>query len=96
MIDRPDPGRYVHYKKGDEYTVIDVVRHSETQEWLVLYRAEYGVKDLYAGVPVIIGSGGVEKVVELDLNSEEKSSFEKSIQSVRDLFKDAQKIDNSL
>jgi len=57
---------------------------------------EYGVKDLYAGVPVIIGSGGVEKVVELDLNSEEKSSFEKSIQSVRDLFKDAQKIDNSL
>jgi malate dehydrogenase len=57
---------------------------------------EYGVKDLYAGVPVIIGSGGVEKVVELDLNSEEKSSFEKSIQSVRDLFKDAQKIDNFL
>lgn len=47
MINRPDPGRYVHYKKGDEYTVIDVVRHSETQEWLVLYRAEYGVKDLW-------------------------------------------------
>jgi len=47
VIDRPDSGRYVHYKKGDEYTVIDVVRHSETQEWLVLYRAEYGVKDLW-------------------------------------------------
>jgi len=57
---------------------------------------EYGVKDLYAGVPVIIGSGGVEKVVELDLNSEEKDNFEKSIQAVRDLFKDAQKIDPSL
>ena len=54
---------------------------------------EYGVKDLYAGVPVIIGSGGVEKVVELELNSEEKDNFEKSIQAVRDLFKDAQKID---
>ena len=54
---------------------------------------EYGVKDLYAGVPVIIGSGGVEKVVELDLNPEEKDNFEKSIQAVRDLFKDAQKID---
>ena len=54
---------------------------------------EYGVQDLYAGVPVIIGSGGVEKVVELDLNSEEKDNFEKSIQAVRDLFKDAQKID---
>jgi len=57
---------------------------------------EYGVKDLYAGVPVIIGSGGVEKVVELELNSEEKDNFEKSIQAVRDLFKDAQKIDPSL
>ncbi len=57
---------------------------------------EYGIKDLYAGVPVIIGSGGVEKVVELDLSPEEKSSFEKSIQSVRDLFKDAQKIDSYL
>ena len=54
---------------------------------------EYGVKDLYAGVLVIIGSGGVEKVVELDLNPEEKDNFEKSIQAVRDLFKDAQKID---
>jgi hypothetical protein len=42
VTDRPEPGRYVHYKKGDEYTVLDVVRHSETQEWLVLYRAEYG------------------------------------------------------
>ena len=57
---------------------------------------EYGVKDLYAGVPVIIGSGGVEKVVELELNSEEKDNFEKSIQAVRNLFKDAQKIDPSL
>ena len=57
---------------------------------------EYGVKDIYAGVPVIIGSGGVEKVVELDLNPEEKDNFEKSIQAVRDLFKHAQKIDPSL
>ena len=57
---------------------------------------EYGVKDLYVGVPVIIGSRGVEKVVELDLNPEEKDNFEKSIQAVRDLFKDAQKIDPSL
>ena len=42
MIDRPDPGIYVHYKNGKHYTVIDVVRHSETEEWMVLYRAEYG------------------------------------------------------
>ena len=38
----PDPGPYVHYKNGKRYTVIDVVRHSETEEWMVLYRAEYG------------------------------------------------------
>ena len=42
MTDRPDPGIYVHYKNGKHYTVIDVVRHSETEEWMVLYRAEYG------------------------------------------------------
>ncbi len=57
---------------------------------------EYGVKDLYAGVPVVIGSGGVEKVVELELNPQEKDNFEKSIQTVRDLFENAQKIDPSL
>ena len=47
MTDRPEPGRYLHYKKGDEYTVLDVVRHSETQEWLVLYRAAYGALGLW-------------------------------------------------
>ena len=47
MIDRPDPGTYVHYKNGKHYTVIDVVRHSETEEWMVLYRAEYGQHDLW-------------------------------------------------
>jgi malate dehydrogenase len=57
---------------------------------------EYGVKDLYAGVPVVIGSGGVEKVVELELTPQEKDNFEKSIQTVRDLFENAQKIDPSL
>ena len=57
---------------------------------------EYSVKDLYVGVPVIIGSNGVVKVIELKLNNDEKSNFEKSIQAVKDLFKDAQKIDPSL
>ena len=57
---------------------------------------EYGVKDLYAGVPVIIGKGGVEKVIELNLNREEKDNFNKSIKAVEDLFNAAKKIDNSL
>ena len=57
---------------------------------------EYGTKEIYAGVPVIIGSNGVEKIVELNLSAEEKTNFEKSIESVKDLFNAAQKIDNNL
>ena len=57
---------------------------------------EYGVKNLYAGVPVIIGSQGVEKVIELDLGEEERNSFENSIKAVNALFDAAKKIDSSL
>ena len=57
---------------------------------------EYGVKDLYAGVPVQIGKNGVEKVIELSLSEIEKKQFDKSIQAVRDLFQAAKKIDNNL
>ena len=57
---------------------------------------EYGAKNIYAGVPVIIGSGGVEKIIELELTKEEKISFEKSINSVKDLFAAAKKIDPSI
>ena len=62
----------------------------------VYLNGEYGVKDIYAGVPVIIGSNGVEKIVELSLSSEEKNNFDKSISAVRELFDAAKKIDNSL
>jgi len=62
----------------------------------VYLNGEYGAKDIYAGVPVIIGSGGVEKVVELDLSAEERKNFEKSIQAVKDLFDAAKKIDPEL
>jgi malate dehydrogenase len=57
---------------------------------------EYGTKDIYAGVPVIIGSGGVEKIVQLSLSSNEKENFEKSIKAVKDLFEAAKKIDPTL
>ena len=57
---------------------------------------EYNTKGLYAGVPVIIGSGGVEKVVELELDKEEKKNFKNSIKSVQNLFEAAKKIDPSL
>ena len=57
---------------------------------------EYGVKDLYAGVPVIIGSSGIEKIIELNLSNQEKQNFDKSIESVRELFNAAKKIDKTL
>ena len=57
---------------------------------------EYGIKDLYAGVPVILGKNGVEKVIELPLNSEEKKNFNNSIEAVKELFNAAKKIDPSL
>ena len=57
---------------------------------------EYGTKNIYAGVPVIIGKRGVEKVVELKLSSDEKENFEKSISSVKELFNAATKIDKNL
>ena len=47
MTNATTPGPYKHYKRGDDYTVIDVVFHSETQEALVLYRAEYGERQLW-------------------------------------------------
>jgi malate dehydrogenase len=57
---------------------------------------EYEVKDIYAGVPVIIGANGVEKVIEIDLKDDEKKNFNKSILSVKELFEAAKKIDQSL
>jgi len=46
---------------------------------------EYGVRGLYVGVPVIIGSGGVERIVEIELNAEEQAMFTKSVDSVKGL-----------
>ena len=51
----------------------------------VYLNGEYTLK-IFAGVPVIIGAKGVEKIIELNLSSEEKNNFKKSIDSVRDLF----------
>jgi malate dehydrogenase len=57
---------------------------------------QYGANNIYAGVPVIIGKDGVEKIIELDLTKEEKQNFDKSIKSVQELFEAATKIDPGL
>jgi len=46
---------------------------------------QYGVHDLYVGVPVVIGAGGVERIVEIALDPEERAMFEKSVAAVRNL-----------
>jgi len=57
---------------------------------------QYGVKDLYVGVPVVIGSNGIEEVVELSLDDEEKRYFDISIDAVKELFDAAINIDKNL
>ena len=54
---------------------------------------EYGVKDLYVGVPVVIGESGIEKIIEINLSEEEKNNLNKSIKAVTELFDAAKKID---
>ena len=57
---------------------------------------EYGFKEIYAGVPVVIGKNGVEKVIEINLSEKEKKEFELSVNSVKELYNAAKKIDTSL
>jgi malate dehydrogenase len=46
---------------------------------------EYGVGGYYVGVPVVLGTGGVERVVEINLNDEEQAAFQKSVDAVKSL-----------
>ena len=57
---------------------------------------EYGFRDIYAGVPVIIGKNGVEKIVEIKLEGKEKENFATSINAVKDLLSSATKLDPDL
>ena len=57
---------------------------------------EYGVTDVYAGVPVIIGKNGVEKIEQIELDEKEKKEFMHSIDAVKALWDAASKIDPDL
>ena len=57
---------------------------------------EYGINNVYAGVPVIIGNEGVEKIEEIDLNENEKTEFNNSVEAVIKLWDAASKIDPDL
>jgi malate dehydrogenase len=53
---------------------------------------QYGINDMYVGVPVVIGAGGVEKIVEIELNPTEKAAFEKSCGAVKELIEASRKL----
>ncbi len=54
---------------------------------------EYGVKDMYVGVPAVIGANGVEKIVQIDFDAAEKDMFAKSVAAVQGLIEACKKID---
>ncbi len=56
---------------------------------------EYNERDVFVGVPAIVGSNGVEKVLEVDLKADERAAFTKSVEAVRGLVKDVEKILNA-
>ena len=59
-------------------------------------KGEYGVKDMYVGVPVVIGAGGVERIVEIELDESAKANFQVSVDAVKELLVACKGIDSSL
>ncbi len=56
---------------------------------------QYGIKDLYVGVPAVIGAGGVERVVEIELNADERKMFDHSVDAVKGLIDVVKKLQAS-
>jgi malate dehydrogenase len=59
-------------------------------------QGQYGVDDLYVGVPVVIGAGGVERIVEIDLDETARANFQVSVDAVKELLVACRGIDSSL
>jgi len=57
---------------------------------------QYGVNDLYVGVPCVIGAGGVERIVEIELDENARENFNVSVDAVKELLEACKQIDNSL
>ena len=72
---------------GDQKRVLPCAAHLSGQ---------YGQEDIFVGVPVVIGAGGVERIVEIELNPEEREMFEKSADSVKKLVDACKSIDPAL
>jgi malate dehydrogenase len=72
-----------------ESYLLDKKRVLPCAAWL---NGEYDIRDLYVGVPVVIGAKGVERIVEIDLSGAERAAFEKSAEAVQGLVEACKKI----
>jgi malate dehydrogenase len=57
---------------------------------------QYGVNDLYVGVPCVLGAGGVERIIEIELDAQARENFNVSVEAVKELLEACRQIDNSL
>ncbi len=57
---------------------------------------EFGLKDMYVGVPTVIGAGGIERIVDIKMNKDEQAMFDKSVDAVKGLMEACKGIDDSL
>jgi len=57
---------------------------------------EFGLNGMYVGVPTVIGAGGIEKIIEIEMNKDEQAMFDKSVDAVKGLVAACKAIDSSL
>ena len=87
---------YAPAASGVEMAISYIKDEKKLLPCAVYLDGEYGVENIYAGVPVIIGKNGVEKIEEIKLQTKEKNEFNKSVESVKKLWEAATKIDPDL
>ena len=87
---------YAPAASGIEMAEAYIKNLKKTLPCAVYLNGEYGFKNIYAGAPAVIGGNGVEKIIELELDKDEKNNFDASINAVKELFEVAIKIDPSL
>ena len=87
---------YAPAASGVEMAISYIKDEKKLLPCAVYLDGEYGVKNIYAGVPAIIGKNGVEKVEEINLQNNEKNEFNKSVDAVKKLWEAATKIDPDL
>ena len=87
---------YAPAASGVEMAISYIKDEKKLLPCAVYLDGEYGVKNIYAGVPAIIGKNGVEKIEEINLQDNEKNEFDKSVVAVKKLWESATKIDPDL